>query len=238
MFGDHFYNQRIRKAVAVFGTLFNDIHIIRKNSSGNILSETKVPLSYGPRRDFLARIDQMNSAGPDERQIAIKLPRMSFEIVAMQYDASRQLPKMNFCPKEGDTDTESTRTKLYSPSPYNINFQLNIYAKSQDDALQIVEQILPYFTPHYTLTVNPLSDFDDVKEDTPVTLQGVTFSDDYEAVLEARRTIIYTLDFEMKINLYKDASRNQPIITQYDVDTLNLDGSEIFSSIEDSANLE
>jgi hypothetical protein len=163
---------------------------------------------------------------------------MSFEIVAMQYDATRQLPKMNFCSKEGDTDTASTRTKLYSPSPYNINFQLNIYAKSQDDALQVVEQILPYFTPHYTLTVNPLSDFDDVKEDTPVTLQGVTFSDDYEAVLEARRTIIYTLDFEMKINLYKDASRNQPIITQYDVDTLNLDGSEIFSSVEDSANLE
>jgi hypothetical protein len=142
---------------------------------------------------------------------------------------------MNFCPKAGDTDTESTRSKLYSPSPYNISFQLNIYAKSQDDALQVVEQILPYFTPHYTLTVNPLTEFEDVKEDTPITLQGVTFSDDYEAVLEARRTIIYTLDFEMKINLYKDLSRRQSVITQYDVDTLSLDGSEIFSSIEDSA---
>ena len=233
MFGDHFYNQRIRKAVAVFGALFNDIHIIRKNSSGNILSQTKVPLSYGPRRDFLARIDQMNSAGIDERQVAIKLPRMSFEIVAMMYDASRQLPKMNFCRK--DTDIADQRTKLYSPSPYNISFQLSIYAKSQDDALQVVEQILPFFTPHYTLTVNPLDNFDDVKEDTPISLVGVTFSDDYEALLEARRTIIYTLDFEMKINLYQDTSRKQPIITQYDVDTLSLDGSEIFSSVEDSA---
>ena len=111
MFGPHFYNQRIRKAVAVFGALFNDIHIIRKNSSGNILSQTKVPLSYGPRRDFLARIDQMNTAGTDERQVAIKLPRMSFEIVAMMYDASRQLPKMNYCRK-------GSSCLLYtSPSP-------------------------------------------------------------------------------------------------------------------------
>lgn len=236
MFGPHFYNQRIRKAVAVFGALFNDIHIIRKNSSGNILSQTKVPLSYGPRRDFLARIDQMNTAGTDERQVAIKLPRMSFEIVAMMYDASRQLPKMNYCRKGSSVEDEGTR--LYSPSPYNISFQLSIYAKSQDDALQVVEQILPYFTPHYTLTVNPLDDFDDVKEDTPISLVGVTFSDDYEALIEARRTIIYTLDFEMKINLYKNTSISAPIITQYDVDTLNLDGSEIFSSIQDSADVE
>ena len=236
MFGPHFYNQRIRKAVAVFGALFNDIHIIRKNSSGNILSQTKVPLSYGPRRDFLARIDQMNSAGTDERQVAIKLPRMSFEIVAMMYDASRQLPKMNYCRKGSSVEDEGTR--LYSPSPYNISFQLSIYAKSQDDALQVVEQILPYFTPHYTLTVNPLDDFDEVKEDTPISLVGVTFSDDYEALIEARRTIVYTLDFEMKINLYKNTSISAPIITQYDVDTLNLDGSEIFSSIQDSADVE
>lgn len=236
MFGPHFYNQRIRKAVAVFGALFNDIHIIRKNSSGNILSQTKVPLSYGPRRDFLARIDQMNSAGTDERQVAIKLPRMSFEIVAMMYDASRQLPKMNYCRKGSSVEDEGTR--LYSPSPYNVSFQLSIYAKSQDDALQVVEQILPYFTPHYTLTVNPLDDFDEVKEDTPISLVGVTFSDDYEALIEARRTIIYTLDFEMKINLYKNTSISAPIITQYDVDTLNLDGSEIFSSIQDSADVE
>ena len=98
---------------------------------------------------------------------------MSFEIVAMMYDASRQLPKMNYCRKGSSVEDEGTR--LYSPSPYNISFQLSIYAKSQDDALQVVEQILPYFTPHYTLTVNPLDDFDDVKEDTPISLVGVTF---------------------------------------------------------------
>lgn len=232
MFGSHFYNQRIRKAVAVFGSLFNDINIIRKNSSGNVISQTKVPLSYGPRRDFLARIDQANSS-ENERQVAIKLPRMSFEIVAMMYDPVRQLPKLNACPKTADDAT--SKKKLYVPVPYNISFQLNIYAKSQDDALQVVEQILPYFTPQYTLTVNPLEDYSDVKEDTPITLLGVTFSDDYEAALEARRTIIYTLDFDMKINLYKDTSVEASVITSYDIDTMKLDGSALFVNLKDSA---
>lgn len=232
MFGGHFYNQRIRKAVAVFGSLFNDINIVRKNSSGNVISQTKVPLSYGPKRDFLARIDQANST-ENERQVAIKLPRMSFEIVAMAYDATRQLPKLNACNKS--TNDASSKKKLYVPVPYTISFQLSIYAKSQDDALQVVEQILPYFTPQYTLTINPLDDYDNVKEDTPITLLGVTFSDDYEAALEARRTIIYTLDFDMKVNLYKDTSAEGSVITSYDIDVMNLDGSELFVNLQDSA---
>ena len=236
MFGTHFYNERVRKSVAIFGSLFNNLYMIRKSGS-TVYEQMKVPLAYAPQRKFLERINEMNDGEDNERQLAIKLPRMSFEISAISYDAQRQLPKMNYFSKTGAEDNQKA-TKFYAATPYIITFELSVYAKQHDDALQVVEQILPYFTPHYTLTVNPLSDFDDVKEDTPVTLQGVTFSDDYEAVLEARRTIIYTLDFEMKINLYKDASRNQPIITQYDVDTLNLDGSEIFSSVEDSANLE
>jgi len=234
MFGSHFYNQRIRKAVAVFGSMFNDINIIRKNSSGNVISQTKVPLSYGPKRDFLARIDQANQS-ENERQVAIKLPRMSFEIVAMAYDPVRQLPKLNACPKTADDAT--SKKKLYVPVPYTISFQLSIYAKSQDDALQVVEQILPYFTPQYTLTLNPLDNFSDVKEDTPITLLGVTFSDDYEAALEARRTIIYTLDFDMKINLYKDVSVQMPVITEYEIDAVNLNGEELFVKLKDSADL-
>lgn len=234
MFGGHFYNQRIRKAVAVFGSMFNDINIIRKNSSGNVISQTKVPLSYGPKRDFLARIDQANQS-ENERQVAIKLPRMSFEIVAMAYDPVRQLPKLNACPKTADDAT--SKKKLYVPVPYTISFQLSIYAKSQDDALQVVEQILPYFTPQYTLTLNPLDNFSDVKEDTPITLLGVTFSDDYEAALEARRTIIYTLDFDMKINLYKDVSVQMPVITEYEIDAVNLNGEELFVKLKDSADL-
>ena len=232
MFGDHFYHQRIRKAVAVFGSLFNNINIVRTDSAGNTLSQQKVPLSYAPKRDFLSRIDSMRDGEDYERQVALKLPRISFEILAMNYDATRQLPKMNNC-LSFPTNYNGGATKVYTPVPYTISFQLNAYAKSQDDALQIVEQILPYFTPHYTVTVKPLSDHD-IKEDTPITMTGITFSDDYEAPLENRRTIIYTLDFDMKINLYKDIANNTSIIEEACVDFLNLNASpeeELFSKV-------
>lgn len=236
MFGEHFYHQRIKKAVAIFGSLFNNIYVVRKNTSGSVVSQIKVPLSYAPKRDFLDRLDKMNKEGDDgERQVAVKLPRMSFEITSMSYDATRQLPKMNQCTVPS-TIFDGKAKKIYSPVPYNIAFQLSVYAKSQDDALQIVEQILPFFTPQYTVTVNPLDDFD-VKEDTPVTMTGIAFSDDYEGLLEARRTIIYTLDFEMKINLYKGVPTSSAIITQYDIDILNLEGTDLFTTISDSANI-
>jgi len=233
MFGDHFYHQRIRNAVAVFGSLFNNINVVRKNTSGASISQVKVPLSYAPKRDFLSRLDAMTDGEQAERSIAIKLPRMSFEIVAMQYDALRQLPKVNNCTVPGSTYGESSQ--VYTPVPYNINFQLNVYAKGQDDALQIVEQILPYFTPSYTVTMKPLEDFDGIKEDTPVTLQGITFSDDYEAPLEARRTVIYTLDFEMKISMYKAIATATPIITQYDIENADLDGNVFFNIVDSAA---
>jgi len=234
MFGNHFYNQRIRKAVAVFGSLFNDINVVRKSSSGATISQVKVPLSYAPKRDFLARIDAMQNGEDAERQIAVKLPRMSFEIIAMTYDAARQLPKINSCKVSGN-DPE-TANRLYTPVPYNVSFQLSIFTKSQDDALQIVEQIIPYFTPTYTVTVNPLDDRD-IKEDTPITLTGITFSDDFEAPIEARRSIVYTLDFDMKIQLYKDASSSIGIIDQASINFVNLDNlDEVFSIVRaDSA---
>lgn len=141
------------------------------------------------------------SKGEDaERRVAIKLPRMSFEITNMQYDPTRQLPKVNNIAKAGNDITK--KQKIYTSTPYTISFQLNIYAKSQDDALQIVEQILPYFAPQYTATIKPFADIPSLTEDVPIALSGVQFSDDYEGAIEQRRTIIYTLDFEMKIALY------------------------------------
>ena len=232
MFGTHFYHQRIRKAVAVFGSLFNNINLLRTDASGNTLSQQKVPLSYAPKRDFIARLDAMGQGENFERQVALKLPRLSFEILAMNYDATRQLPKLNNHIKITNAASRSA-SKIYTPIPYTITFQLNAYAKTQDDALQIVEQILPYFTPHYTVTVKPLNDFD-IKEDTPITLTGITFSDDYEAALEARRSIIYTLDFDMKINLYKDVSTGGSIIEESCVNFLNLSAypeEELFSKV-------
>lgn len=199
MFGNYYYHERIRKTVAMFGKLFNDIYVLRKNSSGDVISQVKVPLSYAPKDKFLERIRE-NPDLYNDQKVAIKLPRMSFEIVSVTYDPTRQLPKTNYVNKAGTSN--SSRSKIYTYVPYNISFQLSLYAKNQDDALQIVEQIIPYFNPQYTLTIKPLADFPDLKEDVPVTLTGVTLTDDYEGPVEQRRTIIYTLDFDIKINFY------------------------------------
>ena len=201
MFGGHFYHKRIRTAVSVFGSLFNNLYVIRKNSSNEVISQGKVPLSYGSRSDFLARLDDMANGEGAERKVAIKLPRMSFDITNMEYDNQRQLPKMNTISK-AINNTVSSRQKLYAATPYDIGFELNIYAKNQDDALQIVEQILPYFAPQYTVTVKPFTDIPTLLEDVPINLKQVRMSDTQADGLGSRRTIIYTLTFEMKISLY------------------------------------
>lgn len=212
MFGNHFYNKRVRTTVSIFGSLFNNIHVIRTNASNEVISQVKVPLSYAPKRNFLERLTAMADGEQAERRVAMKLPRMSFEITDMSYDPIRQLPKVNAYRETLPTDNTKGR-KVYTGVPYNIQFQLNIYAKSQDDALQIVEQIIPYFAPQYNLTVKPFTDYPDVKEDVPVILQGVTFSDDFEGGFEQRRTIVYTLDFQMKINFY-GPDRDRAIIRE------------------------
>lgn len=208
MLTNHFYHEKIRKAVSSFGTLFNNIYVIRKNSTGWVLNQTKVPLSYAPKRSFLDRIRE-NADLDTQTKVAIKLPRMSFEIVSFTYDPARQLAKSNSFQQAGST--VNLHNRVYSSVPYIISFQLNVYAKAQDDALQIVEQIVPYFNPNYTLTMKPFSDHPDIKEDIPITITGVDFSDDYEGALEQRRTIIYTLSFDMKINMYGPITENNII---------------------------
>ena len=155
MFGTHFYHKRVRSAVSVFGSLFNNLYVLRQNSAGETISQVKVPLSYAPKRNFLARIEAMTNGEQYERVVAINLPRMSFELNGIAYDETRQLNKMNNLNKVLAGSTVS-RQKLFTATPYNINFDLNVYAKSQDDALQIVEQIFPFFTPQYTVSVKPL----------------------------------------------------------------------------------
>ena len=199
MFSTHFYHQRIRKSVAMFGSLFNNLYVLRKNSSGAVISTVRVPLSYSNKDKMLERINIMQEGNTPQHSLAIKLPRMGFEITAITYDPSRQLSKTTNINK-AVADSVTKRHKIYTGTPYNIGFQLNIYGKTIDDVLQIVEQIIPYFTPQYTVTVKPLSDFSDIKEDVPLVLNGISFSDDYEGTQESRRTIIYTLDFEMKVN--------------------------------------
>ena len=202
MFGTHFYHSKTKKAVALFGRLFNNIYVIRQNSSGAVISQLKVPLSYAPKAKYLERIRE-NPNLTNDTQVAIKLPRMSFEITSIAYDPTRQLAKVgNFSTTASDGGV-TKRQKFFNPVPYNINFQLNAYAKSQDDALQIVEQILPTFNPQYALTIKPFAtEYPGFKEDIQVIINGVSFSDDFEGAMEQRRTIIYSLDFEMKLSYH------------------------------------
>ena len=208
MFGGHFYHERIRKAVAMFGSLFNNITVVRKDGSGKTLNQQKVPLSYSPADKYLQRIREQASLTNDTA-VAIKLPRMSFEMTALAYDPTRMLPKTGNITVAGSDNTR--RKKVYNTVPYNIGFQLSIYARNQDDCLQIVEQILPYFSPQYTLTIKPIAELPTLTEDVPVILSSVGFSDDYAGTLEERRTIIYTLDFEMKCNFHSDITEGSII---------------------------
>lgn len=222
---EYFYHQTLRKTVAVFGTIFNDIRVVRSDSAGKVLSQIKVPLAYAPRAKYLERIRTVEDFEQDTK-IALKLPRMSFEITSLQYDTERKLPKMNNFFRYDDSNT--TKNKFISPVPYNITFSLNVYAKTQDDALQIVEQIIPYFNPQYSVTIKPFKDFTDVKHDIPIVLQSVTFSDDFEGAQESRRTIIYTLDFSMLAFFYG------PIYNQSIIREAIADVSILGDDLEDS----
>ena len=153
MLGSYSYHEIIKKTIISFGTLFNEIYIKHQEEDGSDSSLMKVPIAYGPIQKFLARIEQK----PDLRKrVAITLPRMSFEITSIQYDASRKISTMqtfNTVRKDGGKE----QIKLFMPVPYNIGIQLNIIAKYNDDMLQIIEQILPFFQPHFTLTVDLVS---------------------------------------------------------------------------------
>lgn len=200
MFGTHFYHEKIRKSVSLFGRLFNNLYVVRKNGSGGVLNQLKVPLTYAPKKKYLERV-RGNPELETDTSTAIKLPRMSFEIISISYDNARQLTKVSNFNTVGNSLND--RQKFYSPVPYDIGFQLNIYAKSQDDALQLVEQILPTFNPQYTLTIKPFAEqYPLFKEDIPIIIQTVGFSDDFEGAMEQRRTIIYTIDFLMKVSFY------------------------------------
>jgi hypothetical protein len=217
MLGNYFYHQRIRKAVASFGSLFDSIYVVRQNSGGETISQVKVPLSYAPKRSYLERINQTLNGEEQERMVAIKLPRMSFEITGMSIDPSRQLNKMNVLSR-ASTSSADIRNKVRQPVPYILNFQLSVYAKSQDDALQIVEQILPTFSPKYNITIKPFAAYTDIKEDVPITLNSVGMEDSYEGPLDQRRTIIYTLDFTMDVNFYGNIEDSGDIIREVNVD--------------------
>jgi len=194
MLGTYFYHEIIRRTVIAFGTLFNDINIRHKDSSGDSISQMKVPLAYGPIQKFLARIEQQPELN---KPIAMTLPRLSFEMTSIQYDATR---KANITQTFKASDGTNLK-KVYLPVPYNLGFQLNLIAKLNDDALQVVEQILPYFQPSFNLTVDLIDSIGE-KRDIPVVLENVSFTDDYEGDFSTRRILIYTFNFTAKTYLF------------------------------------
>lgn len=197
MFGGHFYNASTRRMVSVFGTLFNNISVVRKTSGGDVKAIQRVPLAYGPKQKFLARLDER--ADLNAPDVGIKLPRMSFEITSLSYDPSVKTSRMNRIAKESKDG--KTKNYMYTSSPYKIGFELNIMAKNQDDALQIMEQIIPYFQPDYTVTINDIPDMN-IKSDVPIVLQSVTLTDSYDGDFLSRRAIVYTLAFEARVKFF------------------------------------
>ena len=183
MLGSTFYHETIRKVVIGFGTLFNDIHITRKDSSGNVQQSMKVPLAFGPKQKFLVRLREDPNIA---KSVAITLPRIGFEIGAISYDPARKLNKIQKVKKAG-TSGNKVDTQ-YMPVPYNIDFELYAMSKNSDDALQIVEQILPYFQPEYTITINDIVQMSN-KRDVPIILTGISYEDNYEGDFTERRAI-------------------------------------------------
>ena len=188
---EYFYNEIFRKTIISFGTLFNDITIKQEDST------VKVPLAYGPTQKFLARLEE----SPDlSKRTSLTLPRMSFEFTGLNYDPSRKVTTTQQITVKDPNDGSVTKS-AYMPVPYNMQFELSIMAKLNDDALQIVEQILPYFQPSYNLTVQLVSSMKE-KRDIPIILENVTMDDQYEGNFTTRRVLLYTLRFSAKTYLF------------------------------------
>ena len=212
MLGQQFYHETIRKMVVSFGTIFNNIQIVKKNSSGQITQSMKVPLAYGPKQKFLTRIREDASLN---KSTAITLPRLAFEISSISYDPARKLNRITKL-KKVSSSSKSKLESQFMPVPYNMDFQLFVMSKSGDDALQIIEQILPFFQPEYTITINDNTDMNQ-KRDVPIVLSGIDYEDNYEGDFISRRAIIYTLSFTTKFYLYGPVTK-QSVIKRVQVD--------------------
>ena len=229
---EYFYNEILRRTVIAFGSLFNGISIRHTDSSGDVKSIIKVPLSYGPTQKFLARLEQ----SPDlNKSTAITLPRMSFEFTGLVYDQSRKVTTTQSFTVKDPTDGSETK-KAYMPVPYNMQFELNIMTKLNDDMLQIIEQILPYFQPSYNLTVELVEQLGE-KRDIPIILENITMQDDYEGDFTTRRTLLYTLRFTAKTYLFgpsstvtKDIIKKTTISYAAGTDTTNSSRNVVYST--------
>jgi len=214
MFGTFFYNEGLRKLTVAFGTIFNDIQVKKSDSNGKQVQSITVPLAYAPKEKFIVRLDQQKDL--QDREFAVVLPRMSFEISGIAYDATRKLSRVQKY-RTSKSNTNTGANYNYTPVPYNISYTLNVFTATAENGLQIVEQILPYFQPDYTVTLNLLPELD-IKRDVPIILNNVNYEDSYTGNFEQRRAVIYTLNFTAKTYLFGPASTQKVILkTQSDI---------------------
>lgn len=221
----HFYHEHIKTAVAVFGSIFNDIVIKRKD--GKVLP---VPIAYGPR-DKLLEGHKIHKAS--EEAIDRILPRMSYEMISMNYDAERKLTNKMVQIKTPDT-AGITRQTAKVPVPYSLDFTLYIVTKNLNDGWQIMEQILPYFTPNYVVRVksfpadgDPNTPLTDQYFDMPITLNSSSWADDYQGNIVEKRIVEWSLEFAVKINLYG----------QLDTSKLILDSRAVVAAVDQATTL-
>jgi hypothetical protein len=208
--GQTYYHGAIRKTIVAFGRLFSDIKIARQDNDGNVAQTLSVPLAYAPKEKWLVRID----SDPNLNQHTYtSLPRLSFEIVGYTYDAERKTNKMQkiVC-KDNTTSENPTARSVFSPAPYNISMNLYVLTKTQEDAMQIIEQILPIFNPQYTLSINALPNLE-IVQDVPVILNTVAVEDNYDGAFTERRFVVHTLNFTLKTNIFGPVSENGVILT-------------------------
>ena len=210
MLGQQFYHETVRNVIVAFGTMFNNINIVRKDNNGTITQSMKVPLAYGPKQKWLTRLDTDPSLAS---AVAITLPRLGFEIGSLTYDATRKLNRVQKFKKVKSSSSNANKLDTqFMPVPYNMDITLYAMAKNSDDALQIVEQILPFFQPDYTLTLNDMADMG-IKRDVPIILNDVSYEDNYQGDFESRRAIIYTMGFTTKFYLYGPVTSSSVIKT-------------------------
>ena len=206
-----YYHGIIRKCIVGFGSLFSDIYIDRREGdsvTGTVIQRLQIPLAYAPKEKWIVRLEQDPSL---ENNVYTTLPRMSFEIIGYNYDPQRKVNRMQQIKCGDDTGAVST---MYTPVPYNLDLSLYILTKTQEDGLQIIEQILPTFTPEYTLSINVVPDMS-VKIDVPIILNSVSVQDDYDGDFQMRRFVTHSLNFQMKMNLFGPISGRNVIDTVY-----------------------
>ena len=208
MFGTHFYNQSLRRLTIAFGQIFNNVIVQTKSSTGAVTKRMRVPLAYAPKEKFIQRLEQQANLDKG-RTFAIVLPRMGFELKGLKYDPNRKLNKLQKTVRVKSSDS-TIHNFNYSPVPYDIQFSLYSFTATAENGLQIIEQILPYFQPDYTVTINAIPELN-IKRDVPIVLDEVIYEDTYDGDFNKRRAVIYTLNFTAKTYLYGPMAQGKVI---------------------------